>query len=257
MIYDTNEIKIKFKSKFDEVLLKHPSFKFLLYEIFVFGTAYLVGGFLRDIINNKEFRDLDIIIDLEHSKLIELITESNIDYEVNRHNGIKLKLTNTEIDLWSIQNNWAFKNKLVKLNENDKLNSIAKGCFYNYDALVINLHKYNFSIKFYNEFLDKKELDILQKSPAYKRLNPTVEANILRAFYLKKKMGVEFSNNTKEYLISKIGYINDKYGSAQSRLIKVKTKYPKYNLSLDNRDIQQFITELMANNQQNQLFLYS
>src|SRR5690554_2901132 len=155
------------------MLNNEQAFKKFLYEIFVYGTAYIVGGFLRDIILKKESRDVDIIVDLSHELLIKIINESGVQYSINRHNGIKVNFDNLQIDLWSIENNWAFKNKLVKLNEEKKLESIAKGCFYNYDSLVINLHTLNMNIRYYSNFYETEKLEILQRKPLYKILNPT------------------------------------------------------------------------------------
>ena len=251
---ENNIIKSKFKKKINEVLEIETSLKFLLYEIFVYGSAYIIVGFLRDLINDKKSRDIDILVDLNHNQLIEIISESKISYEINRHNGIKLIFNSVEVDMWSIDNNWAFKNKLVKLNENDKLKSIAKGCFYNYDALVINLHTQNFNIQYYKDFVINSNLEILQKSSSYKKLNPTIEANILRAFYLKKLFKIQYSNNTKKYLISKIGSIKDKNKDIVEVLINTKHKYPKYDSTLNENEIELYITELVKDAEINNQF---
>ncbi|MDM1521514.1 hypothetical protein [Myroides odoratimimus] len=252
---EKNVIKSKFKKKIDEVLEIETSLKFLLYEIFVYGSAYIIGGFLRDLINDRKSRDIDVLVDINHDLLIKLIIESKINYEINRHNGIKLILDSFEVDMWSIDNNWAFKHKLVKLNENDKLKSIAKGCFYNYDALVINLHTHNFNIQYYKNFVKNSNLEILQKSSRYKNLNPTIEANILRAFYLKKFFKIQYSNNTKKYLINKIGSIKDKNKNIIKVLINTKHKYPKYDSTLNQNDIELYVTELINDAEINNQFL--
>lgn len=253
---DYKHIKSKFKLHFSSELNNNPELKFLLYEIFVYGSAYIVGGYLRDFLNSKDSRDLDIIIDLDNTRLLEIVKESKTKYTINRHNGIKIQFENIVVDMWSIENNWAFKNELVKLNEEDTLNSIAKGCFYNYDSLVINLHTFNLNIQNYSEYLVNKKLDILLKSPVYKNLNPTTEANILRAFYLKKTQKIEFSSTTKKYLIKKIGQFKDNGFEPLEILESVKAKYPKYQNFLSNNDITVFINELyLANQFDNQIYL--
>ncbi|NOU19291.1 MAG: hypothetical protein HOO91_17170 [Bacteroidales bacterium] len=249
------EIKDKFNLSFSELLNNNSSLKYLLYEIFVYGSAYIVGGYLRDLINDKSSRDIDIIIDLKHEKLLELLRDSNSIYAINRHNGIKIQYKNVEVDMWSIENNWAFKNNLVKLNDEKKLNSIAKGCFYNFDALVINLHTSNLDIKYYNDFIKNNCLEILQSSPLYKNLNPTTEANILRAFYLRKLYNIDYSSNTKQYLIKKIGNIRDRNKNSINKLLETKLKYPKYDNTLSNDDLYFYINELINSNEINNQFL--
>lgn len=243
-----NEIKLKFKLHFGLELQKNLNLKFLLLDIFVFGSAYIVGGYFRDFLNSKKSRDIDILVDLPHKKLIELIIQSKVEYSINRHNGIKLHFENIDVDMWSIENNWAFKNHLVKLNENDKLNSIAKGCFYNYDSLVINLHNYNFNLQYYNLFTKDSKLEILQKSPIYKNLNPTTEANILRAFYLRKIIKINYSKDTKNYLIHKIGSIRDKGKNPIDELLITKSKYKKYDSNLTKEEISLYLFELVDAN---------
>lgn len=228
MIYQNIDIKKLFQIRFRNLLDEEPSFKELLLNIFVYGTAYVVGGYFRDFFNNKESRDIDIIVDLDNVKLLDIICSIDCHYTTNRHGGIKLQLKKMDVDLWSLEKNWAFKNKLVKLNEKDKLNSIAKGCFFNYDSLVINLHNYTYNVRYYNDFLNAKTLDILQKSSCYKNLNPTVEANIIRAFYIKENMNVTFSENLTEYIVKKVESLSDRYTDGLKRIISVKTMYPKY-----------------------------
>ena len=65
---ENNIIKSKFKKKINEVLEIETSLKFLLYEIFVYGSAYIIGGFLRDLINDKKSRDIDILVDIIKEK---------------------------------------------------------------------------------------------------------------------------------------------------------------------------------------------
>ena len=249
---EIKDIKTKFPIHFKIEMEKGNSMS-LIYEIFEYGTAYVVGGFFRDFLENKISRDIDIIVDIDNEKLINIITNNNFNYNINRYGGIKISTKYIDIDIWSIENNWAFKNNLVKLNENDNLNSIAKGCFYNYDALVINLNNFSFNIRYYNDFINSKELKILSKMPKYKNLNPSIEANILRAFHLKKQFKITYEKSTYDYLYDKINSLNYSYSSALERLEQIKIVYPKYQI-LNTEEISNFIFEIQDNNS-NQLKL--
>ncbi len=233
-IKDKKDIKTLFKLHFDYLIRSDKKIMYLFYEIFVYGSAYIVGGYFRDFLSNKISRDIDVIVDIPQNLLLELVNQSGNSFEVNRHGGIKISFEFIHLDIWSIQDNWAFKHDLVKLNEEDKLNSIAKGCFYNYDSLVINLHNFSYSLRYYNEFITTNQLDILQSRPSYKILNPTIEANILRAFYIKSRFGSTYTSNAYKYLFSKVGYLNDKHDEGVSqKLIEVRSKYPKYKILTD------------------------
>lgn len=240
--------KKEFAAHFESELFNNPELRFLMYEIFVFGSAYIVGGYLRDFLMSKPSRDIDIIVDIDGDKLLEILRVSNISYIINRHGGIKVSIKDINVDIWSIENNWAFKNELVKLNDKDKLHCIVKGCFYNFDALAVNIHTLKMNTRYFLEFMKEKKLDILQKSSIYKNLNPTIEANILRAFYLRKVYKVEFSSDTKRYLVNKIGDIKDQQLSPLNQLKNTMDKYVKYNKHLNLEDIEQNIRELYNGN---------
>jgi len=249
---EINDIKKTFFNHFNEQM-KHENFLHFFYEVFMLGSAYVVGGYLRDFLNNKQSRDIDVIVDIEEESLIKILSDFDFKYSINRHGGVKVRLKSIEADIWTISNNWAFKNELVKLNEEDKLNSIAKGCFYNYDSLVINLNKFHFNVRNYKDFLESKKLNILQESSPYKLKNPSMEANILRAIYLRELFDCELTENTSHYLSKRIGYIEDNYKSAIERLLFIKKAYPKYEF-IEEYHILEFIKYLNTDfNNKNQL----
>lgn len=250
---NNNEIKQGFYLHFTNDM-KAECFMDFFYELFLYGNAYVVGGYFRDFILNKDSRDVDIITEISTDLILNLIKKFNVNYTINRHGGIKVELKTIEIDIWNIENNWAFKNNLVKLNENDKLNSIAKGCFYDFDSPVINLFSFNFNTRYFNDCMNNCELDILQKKTIYKKLNPSIEANILRAIHLNKMYNFTFSKNTIEYLSSKIGYLEDKHSDSLDRLLKVKKSYNKYQ-HITEIDILNLFFKIMEQQNDNQLKL--
>lgn len=246
------EFKEAFASKFSSFLARNHAFRDLSYDLFVSGTAYVVGGFLRDIANQRESRDLDIMIAMPHDKILNSLQRTQVKYSVNRLSGIKLDLSGVSVDLWSIDNNWAFRNNLVKQNEDNILENIADGCFYNYDALVINVHKRNnLSVSNYNKCVRTNELDIIQKNTNYKLLNPTIEANILRAFYLKSMHNLDFSKNCSRYLASRIYHLRDKHGTELNPLLNVRDKYQKYQEELSEVQLKQFVYQTIQENSLN------
>jgi hypothetical protein len=223
------DIKKEFQVAFLGLLKSEVKIQHLFYETFLYGTAYIVGGFFRDFLNKNPSRDLDVIVDISHTKLIEILDELKIEYVLNRHKGIKILFNVITVDIWCIENNWAFRNDLVKLNDDDKLSSIVRGCFFNYDALVINLNNFSYNIQHYKNFQKFNIVDILQRSPKYKNLNPTTEANILRAIFIREKFQSSFSDNLLVYLVKKLGSLKDKYNDEILRLLTIKEKYKKYN----------------------------
>ena len=250
-------IKNEFRLYFKKELENSNILRIILNEIFDKGTAYIIGGYFRDFLMKKEPRDIDMLVETSHSFLLEILHKKNIPYTVNRHKGIKVKLEEKSLDIWTVENNWAFKEKLITFKEDDKLNSIAKGCFYNYDALVINLRDYSYNLRYYKKFVDSKVLDIFYSSTEYMNLNETVEANVLRALYLKKIHNVSFSDRTRRYLINKIGELADNNESVVDVLDLTISKYPKYTKELNYKKLMHLLDELYSetNNENSQLFL--
>ena len=230
-MFEESSIKERLKQRIEKTLQEEPKLYKLLLHVFVYGTAYIVGGFVRDALLNKQNRDIDIIVEIDKTQLYDIIQEIGCSYDINRHGGVKLHLQTLDADIWTIDSNWAFENGLVHLNENKKkrLECIAKGCFYNYDSLVVNMHDKSFDIHNYRSFLNNKELDILMSSSTYKNLNPTVEANVIRAFYIKYKYEVSFSSQLKEYIFKKVLPLGDSMEEAFNQVLSVKVKYSKYD----------------------------
>lgn len=251
-----SEIKNRLKFRVKELLYTEPRLREILYQVFEEGVAYIVGGFIRDTLLDIKSRDIDIIVGISNKKLVKIIESSGIVFQINHHGGIKMKLNNTEVDIWSIYDNWAFKKELITLNEDKKMQMkcIAEGCFFNYDALVFNLNNNGYNIQFYDQFLETHTLDILRKSSVYKNTNPTQEANIIRAFYIKKKYDAIFSDQLCEYILKMTSTLSTDWKSSVNRILYIKKKYDKY-AELSDTYIINGLNELLKNKWNNDLFL--
>lgn len=243
---DNNDFKNQASIKIREILALNPEFQHFVWELLVYGKIYIVGGFLRDIINQRASRDIDMIIDLPHNTIEDLLKKSILSYKFNRLNGVKIKLNDFEVDLWSIENNWAFKNDLVKKNEDYILSGIANGCFYNFDSIVFNINSKEFNASNYNNCAKSNTLDIIQKNVFYKKKNPTIEANILRAFYLQKEFGLNFSENCHAYLFSMLKFLKDQYGNVVDRLEVYKLNYKKYENYYSKEELSILVTKTIC-----------
>lgn len=246
-----NNATVKFfKEQLLRLLRSNSELSATIYEVFINGGyAYVVGGYVRDLLNNTQSRDVDIIIDLPKDKFERIINTYCTNYSINRHGGIKIHIGDYSVDMWRIDDNWAFKNELINYNENNVLESIAAGCFYDYDALVVNMLSGGYNIHYYTDCIRNKQLAILRQNPNYSNLNPTVEANILRAFYLKKTQNLEFSSSVSNYIINKMPTISLDIKEALQKLLDVKKGYPKYEILTMDYIKQEYRKLLYSNNQ--------
>lgn len=189
--------------------------------------AFLVGGYFRDGINGKIGRDIDIILSCPSSFIEDCLNENFLNYERNHFGGFKVLLSR-DVDLWSIDDNWAFKEGVVPVGRN-LLHSIAKGCFFNYDSLVLNLNTGKYDINYYKKFIENNVLDLVNPDSEYILKNPSFYSNLLRAFYIQNRTKCTFSSRLSNYLRYLLEDYVGRDPEAISRLLIKMREYCKYD----------------------------
>jgi Poly A polymerase head domain len=173
----------------------NPTIHSLFARIEACGDVILIGGAIRDIALKREIpRDIDLIVDCAEDEL-----RSNLrsyEYKLNSFGGYKLQIDNITFDIWSIENNWAFKNKIVPIAKEN----ITKGAFYNIDAVCINLSDNSFFSEHFDAAVINRELDIIQEQQNI--INQVHVLNVARAFRLKQKWNLSFSRKVIDYICS-------------------------------------------------------
>ena len=237
--------KKKFNSVFNSIKTENPLFEEFIESVIKKNyNIYIIGGFLRDVANDKISRDVDIMVSLPYVELDALIKEKLIVFQQNRLKGYKLKFNTITVDCWSEDNNWAFEKKLIK--RNDKyLDSIANGTFFNFDSIVLHLNTLKLHTKNYNHCIKEGKLDILKKNKTYKNSNPTSEANIIKAIYLAKNFDLKFSPELQEYIFQQINSFKLRFYSFESRLYDFQNKYDKYKNFLNEEILSQSISTII------------
>lgn len=221
---------------------ENPFFDSFLNDESVYKNAYIVGGYIRSVLNDENPRDLDLIVNVPTETLGSYVNRHFSNFKQNRLGGFKIFLKNLTVDTWSMDDNWAFRKKLVNPGEESKLvDSISKGTFFNYDSLVYHLSTGKYNVKNYNKCVKEGELDILQNKPVYKRRNPTKEANILRALFLKEKYELKFSDQVVAYIKEYIVYSEQAYQSPSVKLMETLDKYEKYKEFLNGSKIDELL----------------
>jgi len=188
---------------------------------------------------------MDLMVEIDVTSLLGLLNKSGLDYQVNRMGGIKILLGDFNVDMWTVDNNWAFKRNVVKRNDLYMVERIAGGCFYNYDSLVIHVNKTKYlSVSNYNDCVKTNTLDILRKGDSYIKTNPTVEANILRAYFLKKRFGLQYSEKCVRYIASSLSLLKSLHQDVYNHLEIYREKYIKYRETLNKEDIVSYSKEI-------------
>lgn len=189
--------------------------------------AFLVGGYFRDGINGNIGRDIDIILACPSSLIEECLNDNFLNYTKNHFGGFKVLLSR-DVDLWSIDDNWAFKEGVVPIGRN-LLHSIAKGCFYNYDSLVLNLNTGKYDVYYYQEFIANNVLDLVNLNSDYILKNPSLYSNLFRAFYIQSLTNCSFSSRLSKYLSYLLEDIIGSDPEAISRILIKMREYCKYD----------------------------
>lgn len=249
-INNIHQFKQKILLKYYEITKIDIQLNIFFKEILLQGDVYIIGGFLRDIANDiNESKDIDIVfnpkIDIQKT-----LSEINVSFKRNIFGGYKIKFETCTIDIWSFDENWAFKKKLVKQNDEYMMRSISNGTFFNYDSLVFNLNKLKSDVKNYNKCVEQKKLDILQKNIFYKKYNPSIEGNTLKAIYLCSMFDLEISENTRHYLAENFTYITNRYGNIDN-VISSANGLGRYKDLITTSSIRNFMikTKLFGENQ--------
>jgi hypothetical protein len=100
-------------------------------------TAFLCGGAVRDMLlcNNSIPRDLDIILGYVSREQLETLFPGHIKGKTSL-GGLKLQVKDWSIDMWPIQDTWAFKEEKVP---GKGFSDYPKITFLNIDAIAIQL----------------------------------------------------------------------------------------------------------------------
>jgi hypothetical protein len=183
-------------------------------QVLLFGgtvRAYFENDF------NKKPRDIDIVISSQNNfNLINFLKTYRYDYKVNKYGGYKLTLDSLNIDIWSIERTWAFKENIVKFED---LKDLNKTVFLNTDAIFYNL---NSKILYDEGFLDlrkNKEIDIVLEN------NPFPELNLVKALYYKNEYDYRFSNKLDQYFKK---WISNKKDSEEAKKELNSIAYKRY-----------------------------
>lgn len=162
------------------------------------GYLYLIGGILReyrdygDIIN---LRDIDMIIDVHDEHKWKKLLQT-YKMKTNRFGGQKIQIDEIEVDVWRIENTWAYREKRVIAA--DRVSSLPKTVFLNIDGIVYDCNCNVWMDEEYDNAMKTRVLDVVLED------NPQIELNLLRAMVLRKRYNMVYSQRLKETFRKKL-----------------------------------------------------
>jgi hypothetical protein len=221
---------------FEYISRENPLLYKFFYEACHSHSVFIVGGFLRSVANRQNPRDLDVILNMSNDMLAYYVSARNLVFLKNKFGGFKINFGSITVDVWTSDTNWAFASKVVSIGEQDILWKVAQGTFFNYDSLVFDLRTEKVNVVGYNNCVANNALDIIRRSLVYREKNPGKMGNVLRAFNIRNKTGLQFSEHLCRYIYDQCCelqlYDVDKIVDHLLALIKSKSS-EKYNQLTD------------------------
>lgn len=164
----------------------------LLNELSKLTDIYIFSGIIRNFfLKVPGFRDIDLV--LRDKVNVEDIFKDCI-IKRNSYGGYKINKNHTVIDLWYLDNTWAFKHQpnfdfaLKEL--------IPSTAFFNFSAVIYSYNENRFyaSNKF-RQFLRDKHIDLVYEPNANQRLC------IINTFYYQDKLQLKVSPKMKRHVV--------------------------------------------------------
>ena len=161
--------------------------------------AFLCGGAVRDMLlcNNSIPRDLDIILGYVSREQLQTLFPDHIKGETSL-GGLKLQVKDWSIDMWPIQDTWAFKEgKIIGKGFSD----YPKITFLNIDAIAIQLfskrrQKREIYSKGFFEAITERTIELNFEE------NPTPAECIVRALRIANKFKFVIGPRLARYMVS-------------------------------------------------------
>lgn len=226
-----NETKVRdnVKSFLTSLKAQDESAYDLINKLANVGEVYFFGGMVRDISLNKKVRDLDLVIKAE-KPLDIVLQELRVKTIKNIFNGHKTSTEKFKVDLWHIDDTWAFKNSKLKPN----FENLPKTAFLNANSVAFCLNDSKISDNGFMDFYLRRGAKI---SINFKK-NPDEVLCAIRAIHLKNKLQAELNDDLKDYITSIIKRNDYKLINYLSRYLK---RYPNDDTcTKDLKDIKSF-----------------
>lgn len=176
-----------------EYLEKHYPARILFDELQTMGNVYLIGGVLREIKDNGTIhylRDIDIVLDTSDKNAYNTFINKQI-VERNRFGGYKIQCQDLIVDIWLLQQTWAYSEHVIQCNPKDYLVKLPETVFLNMDSIVYDIRNNKWYDDRYQEAMQTGVLDVVLEE------NPFLELNIIRSFVIRKKYDMSFSEKLK------------------------------------------------------------
>ncbi len=156
---DQKKLKNKVKYFFNSPKYERSEVGVFVKDLKPLGNIAIFGGMLRDLTcggNGSFFSDVDLVIDSNEEILRDYLKSYQV--KINSFGGYRVSLNRWKIDIWPLENTWAFRERHV---DGSKLEDLVKTTFFTWDAIIYNVNKDSiFHIENYFDKIKSRVVDI-------------------------------------------------------------------------------------------------
>lgn len=217
------------KNEIYSYLKKYPLASEFFCHLENIGDIYLIGGVLREFRDYERIinlRDIDIIINIKNSILWNDLIDK-YPFKINRFGGYKLYFKNLLVDVWKIEQTWAFRNNIIKCNSDEYVKYLNKTVFLNIDSIIYDWKREVWYDELYKNAMETKTIDVVLKE------NPELLLNIVRSLVLKDRYNMNFSDTLKDIIKNQYYEFEDLYSFINILYNEQIRRYKKEILSID------------------------
>jgi hypothetical protein len=227
-----------FKSYLEET--ENPDVIKFIEELSLLTRVFIFSGVIRNFfIGERSSRDIDIVLESD-VPFLHLLSGAKV--QENSFGGFKIHYGNSTIDIWYLEDTWAFRNDHIEVFHFALDTKIPGTAFFNFSSVIYSFNERKF---FYTDhflrFLRDKEIDFVYDK------NPNLKLCVLNTFYYSDKYNLTVKDRLKKLIVEIYEKYDKDYSSVQfkhyGRLIyssdhlqhRVETiYYPRKKLKLRN-----------------------
>ena len=151
------------KNSIRNYLRDHPPAAEIFKKIELAGDVILIGGILREFLDHNKIqnlRDIDIIVDVKNeSQWSRVIEEYSL--RTNRFGGHKIFCEGLLVDVWRIEQTWAFRENIISCSYNNYIKLLPDTVFLNLDSIIYDWTNEKWYKEKYLEGMHSRVIDVV------------------------------------------------------------------------------------------------
>lgn len=210
--------------------------------------VFIIGGFIRSLIEKKSPRDIDLIINASQEYLQNEVNLTFKKVSRNKFDGFKIKAGSVYLDVWSLEKNLGTKN-IKNIKRRNIIKEIAESTFLNYDSLVINLKNNKLHLSNYENCLTTGIIDLTKNLTFYNHYSNSIKKScLIRTLYISEKYNFGISQELLKFIYNVMHELESstESDSIKSALLNFTSDNKRYKNFFKGKKIEKKIDHLIV-----------